>query len=371
MILFFLIGASAFELTKPNLKIVQFTDLHYGETDEQDISNIALQRDILDWEQPDLVIFTGDLTCPWEWRGEDGWFKRNWELFVKPMKEKKIPWAITLGNHDIESDLTGRQVVELDMTEPLSLSRNGPEQVSHASNYYIPVFRDKTLVYILWFLDTGNRDDCWGLQGYDCLHSNQVQWFKDTQQALFDGAGRNVQGFLFMHIPPPEYMTLWNDQATKGHRFEDVSCWANHTQYFIKELHHIDGVTVGHDHFNDFWGTFEDKKLFYGRKSGAGAPGPAPYFQRGARIFDIYPEQNKVESWIRQEDGSIYRSYERLGNSDWQERCAESSGYSIRFYTYFRFVISSGIIIIFGSLAFLTMKSLGYKNFMKDERLKM
>jgi predicted MPP superfamily phosphohydrolase len=42
-------------------KIVQFTDLHYGEyPPEKDINSSKVQTTILKLEQPDLVIMTGD-----------------------------------------------------------------------------------------------------------------------------------------------------------------------------------------------------------------------------------------------------------------------------------------------------------------------
>ncbi|ODN01445.1 putative inactive purple acid phosphatase 16 [Orchesella cincta] len=48
-------------------KIVTFTDLHYGEGagsdwgPANDIKSTKVMFDILDWEKPDFVVFTGDL----------------------------------------------------------------------------------------------------------------------------------------------------------------------------------------------------------------------------------------------------------------------------------------------------------------------
>lgn len=42
-------------------KIAQFTDLHWGNLDEEDIRSRGLMDMILQIEQPDFVVFTGDL----------------------------------------------------------------------------------------------------------------------------------------------------------------------------------------------------------------------------------------------------------------------------------------------------------------------
>ena len=74
-------------------KIVQFTDVHFQLGNPA--SDVALKRmaEVLDAEQPDLVVFTGDL------------------IYAKPAEEamrtvlecvsaRKIPFVVTFGNHD-------------------------------------------------------------------------------------------------------------------------------------------------------------------------------------------------------------------------------------------------------------------------------
>lgn len=51
-------------------KMVQFTDVHFGETDSDDQKNQKLMGEILDKEKPDLVIITGDLVSGFAWDGE-------------------------------------------------------------------------------------------------------------------------------------------------------------------------------------------------------------------------------------------------------------------------------------------------------------
>lgn len=50
-------------------KIIQITDIHYGESDypEQDANTTILMRKLIEWEQPDLAILTGDMVSGYEW----------------------------------------------------------------------------------------------------------------------------------------------------------------------------------------------------------------------------------------------------------------------------------------------------------------
>lgn len=69
----------------------------------------------------------------------------------------------------------------------------------------------------------------------------------------------------------------------------------------------VQWVTAGGDHSTDFWGTYNDIKLSYGRKTGFGSYGPK-FMQRGARIFELTKRSSgyvDIETWIRQQDGSI------------------------------------------------------------------
>jgi hypothetical protein len=58
-----------------------------------------------------------------------------------------------------------------------------------------------------------------------------------------------------MHIPPREFMHLWNDGEVAGNMFEDVACWGAELN-FLDRIGGAAAVVVGHDHFNDFRGSY-------------------------------------------------------------------------------------------------------------------
>jgi len=68
------------------------------------------------------------------------------------MTEAQIPHPYTFGNHDDEGDLTRRQIVRLDQTNPYSL-RNESEGIPDTANFRLPVYasqNDSQLAAHLW-----------------------------------------------------------------------------------------------------------------------------------------------------------------------------------------------------------------------------
>ncbi len=87
-------------------KIVQFTDVHFNIGNPA--SDIALERinQVLDDEQPDFVIFTGDVVYS---APADSGMLQVLEQVVK----RKLPFVVTFGNHDNEQGMTREQLYDI------------------------------------------------------------------------------------------------------------------------------------------------------------------------------------------------------------------------------------------------------------------
>lgn len=95
--------------------MVQFTDIHFGEDEPDDIDNKRLIADILDQEMPDLAIITGDVISGYMWdKKTQGWAAEQYKNLTNLLTEKGVYWATTAGNHDSEGDLTREEISELD-----------------------------------------------------------------------------------------------------------------------------------------------------------------------------------------------------------------------------------------------------------------
>ena len=78
-----------------------------------------------------------------------------------------------------------------------------------------------------------------------------------------------------MHIPTWEFIDLYMRFPTYGVMNEDVCCPFEGTDVIGTLIgRNVSWLLVGHDHKNDFGGTYEHKnstiELMYGRKSGFG-----------------------------------------------------------------------------------------------------
>lgn len=118
------------------------------------------QLKMLQAEQPDLVVFSGDMVDGPSWNGRRGWYESVWQRLIKPVNFAGVPYASILGNHDGEADLSRRDIVELDMrTSNLTLTQQGPHRLTGAGNYYLDVLSSdgEQVAARLWMLDSNNR----------------------------------------------------------------------------------------------------------------------------------------------------------------------------------------------------------------------
>ena len=86
------------------------------------------------------------------------------------MVDRGLNWAVTLGNHDAQGDLTRDQVSEFDRSFDLSMTLPNQGNISHTTNYVLPVYGQtgEDVQIRLWFLDTGDSD-CLNVPGYGCV----------------------------------------------------------------------------------------------------------------------------------------------------------------------------------------------------------
>lgn len=76
-------------------KIVQFTDLHWTSGSPKCAETERTIRTILKSENPDIAILTGDIVT--EAPAINGWMS-----VVEIFNNAKVPFVVTMGNHDAE-----------------------------------------------------------------------------------------------------------------------------------------------------------------------------------------------------------------------------------------------------------------------------
>jgi len=190
-----------------------------------------------------------------------------------------------------------------DITFPLSLSKFGPSSVSGVSNYVKEIYSSSSVgeIATLVYIDSGDSD-CLGNNGSGCILPDQVEWYNEISAKFRKQQPKIINALAFFHIPLQEYMPLWNSEVCYGTNNDTVSCQALDSGIFeaFKQNGDVRAAFVGHNHGNDFCGSYDKIQLCYGRHTGYGGYGT---WERGSRIIELTESPWSFSTWIRFEDG--------------------------------------------------------------------
>lgn len=290
-------------------KIVQITDTHFKWGKKASQKAIECIKAVIDEEDPDFVIFTGDQVYS---KGVE----KSLQALTAPLIERAIPYATIFGNHDHQHDMTRPAMYDLVQAQPYCAMPPRAEGVD-SPDYALPVYSNdgKSIVRVLYCMDTHDKAAANKVGGgYDWLTAPQIAWYRTTSDEYTKANGDTpLPALLFIHIPLPEYQTAVDadPKGIIGNKKEKICCSALNSGMFaaIKEQGDIRGVFCGHDHDNDFLTTYRDVLLAYGRYSG----GKTVYNHlgtNGARVI-LLDEKNPdtIETWIRLRDGKLLDRY--------------------------------------------------------------
>lgn len=273
-------------------RICQVTDLHLYALVEPEKLDMTLQliHKAIKMTQPDLVVITGDIA----------WGKgtqKSLDILKNFFMDEKVVWAPVLGNHDgnhNDSDIASRKAfAEQLVGMPYSLFEMGPPEIGGYGNYCVTINgSDSTPRWILYFLDFNGE-----------YYPEQMNWYRATSKGFADRHNE----LAFLHVPLPEYVEVWDYEATKGMNEERVSTTDLNAGLFAAMVSagSMRGVFAGHDHINDFEGSLHGIRLCYGRGTGYQAYGLESY-RRGARIIDIRQDSDDFDTQIFLDDGELY-----------------------------------------------------------------
>lgn len=283
-------------------KILQFTDTHYIAGDPRSERAMKNVIEMLDTEKPDLVIHTGDVIF-----GKPA--EESARTILQPIAERKIPWAVTLGNHDGEFGMTRQEIFDVMRSVPNNIN-TGVKGIYGISNDIITISSaDGKKQWILYLFDTGNKTTLKGKgvkqrSGYDYVHFDQIEWYRrHSEEYAKDNGGEPVQSLAFFHIPFPEYnyATRYDTRRVlKGNYGEEPyspnvnsGLWLN-----MRERGDVQATFCGHDHDNDYAMSWNETFLCFGRFSGCDTV-YNDLKPSGARIIELTEGEHGFRSWIR------------------------------------------------------------------------
>jgi hypothetical protein len=286
-------------------KIAQFTDIHWkGDETEERLKTTELIQYVLKTEKPDLAVLTGDIV---NYPSEDGW-KTVMSIFA----ESGIPFAVTLGNHDDESDWSRDKIFDYLETLPGFVGEKGPSNVSGVGNSVLKIKsadsgNDAALLY---FFDSHSYPGDRILSDYDWIKFDQIAWYREQSKHFTAmNEGYPYPALAFFHIPLLEYAEIKASPTTVGERDERVCSPQVNTgllSSFI-EMKDVMGSFAGHDHNNNYIGIYKGVALAYGQSSGYSGYGK---IGKGARIIELHEGKYGFNTWIRLlDETSLYYNY--------------------------------------------------------------
>ena len=287
------------------IKILQISDTHMVYGDERSERTLANLNAVLDAEKPDFVIHTGDI------------------VYGKPAREsalavfdtfvsRGIPFAVALGNHDSDFDLTREEMYELVRSVKGNVNTPPVSGLTGYSNDIITLSGSGGLERVFYLFDSGNRDYPADIKSWGYVHSDQIEWYRRASNYFTSrNGGVPVPSFAFMHIPVPEYKQGMYDPKKNarylcGNIGEEpaIPLFNSGLYTAFREQGDVQGMSCGHDHNNDFVLLWQGFFFIYGRFGGCDTV-YNDLKPSGARVFEFTEGEQGFRTWIRLADGRI------------------------------------------------------------------
>ncbi len=254
---------------RSNFKILQLTDIHMADKDDQDLHYAFLDKLITEANGPsqneiDFMVVTGDLFT----FANKATAKK---LFIF-LDSYDIPWSVVFGNHDEQTYFS----VEW-MTSYLNnfgskcyfLDRQD-DNVNGNCNFAINLMQGNTIHDQLILMDS-NRYHFGSYNGYDYFKDNQIKWYSDlVDYTKEQNGGAIVNSLMFYHIPLYEINDAYEKGEIKYGEKRENTCPPDYNSGFfdvIKAKGSTKGMFFGHDHINNFEALYEGVTFCYGIKS--------------------------------------------------------------------------------------------------------
>ncbi|RCK55263.1 Phosphatase DCR2 [Candida viswanathii] len=310
-------------------KILQVADLHfstgYGKCRDPeppssakgckaDARTLEFLEKVLDFERPDMVVLTGDQIFGDESPdSESSAFKA-----LYPFVKRKIPFAITLGNHDDEGSLKRKEIMGIYVDVPYSVAALGPDDVDGFGNYVVTVEgrSSKATALSFYFVDSHSYSKTPKITpGYDWIKENQLIYLKMEADSIKDSVEKYRKSkkiplsMAFFHIPLPEFRDM--NQPYIGEFREGITAprYNSGARDVLGEIG-VKAISVGHDHCNDYClqdtlraQSPDENKIWlcYGGGSGLGGYGGYDGYIRRMRIYELDTSNGEIKTWKRTE----------------------------------------------------------------------
>lgn len=287
---------------KGEFKILQFTDCHYNAVTDKSKKTFSVIENMITKVNPDLIVFTGDVVTHKQAR-------KSWDKLTTLLESKKIPWTITLGNHDHEGDMSNKDIIKYIDKFEYNYSGKRAKNFYGEGNYVLPIKPNnkRNTSSLLYFINSNSYTNNKKLGTYDWIKTPQISWYEKTSKKYTKkNNNKPLPALAFFHIPLPEYNDVVAGKKFIGKADEKVCSPHLNSGLFCKmvEMDDVMGCFVGHDHENDFIGLHTNIALAYGRASGYDTYGKK---KKGARVIILHENEFKFDTYVVTADEELYK----------------------------------------------------------------
>ncbi|KAL3666803.1 hypothetical protein V7S43_008423 [Phytophthora oleae] len=284
---------------------------------------VAFLDELLDIEQPDFVVFTGDNV---QTDLDTAMHTFAMGIFTARVESRGIPWSAVFGNHDAEGGLTREEMLDL-MVEGKQYShvKYGPRDIGGVGNYEVnivapvdgPWGAQGDTVFRMYFLDSHASIDTATYplvndpSDYDWIKETQIEFYRELAKSHVEGdinssQNDSIPAVMYYHIPVPEY-SLASPLNRIGDKNEATASAAVNSGLFsaLVEMGDVKATFVGHDHINEYCYSRQGVQLCYGGGIGMGRAYGLTDFERRARVLEWTFNANQtrsLQSWKRHLD---------------------------------------------------------------------
>ena len=306
-------------------RIMQIADIQ--DTQRTSDATVRFIREALKKAQPDLVVFTGDQVKGYGFNLMGGDNKKKVteciNNFLVPLDETGIPFTFVFGNHDDQAfSISKKEQFEIYSSHENCVAFNADDDIDGYCNHNLEIKgengKTKLNVYLVDSLTATMDGTC------DCVHENQLEWYRKTRETLKDENGDYIPSVVFQHIPVNEIYELLMEvpkgtpNSAQGFRQWEGKYFAMNPERvqidnrsFIGETPSVPAknggefeamnekgdvflMLFGHDHNNSFIGEYKGMKLGYTQGCGFNVYGPGK--KRGVRLIDF--DENNPRDFV-------------------------------------------------------------------------
>ena len=291
-------------------RILMIADIQEGSKVSSD--TMKLIQASLDRSNPDMVVYSGDqIWRKHSFKGSKEKVTAALKTIVQPVVNRKIPFAICFGNHDRQVGLSNEEQFEIYKTFEGFVGESD-EGVDGVGNHCFEIKDGDKIKFLLYTIDSHSNLKV----GYDCVHKNQIEWYKTIRDKYEEKTGHVVPSVVIQHIPVCEVFDLMTKVkrtakgSVRGFRTHDGEYFVLkkdrvNKDAFMKESPadpqensgefeamcekgDVKGIYFGHDHNNSFNGLINGIDVGYTQGAGFNVYGPG--MDRGTRVIDLYTD---------------------------------------------------------------------------------